>query len=262
ALADEPLEMARRFRHLVYAAIEQFNEGNLGRAVTMFELATSLYEERKIDAGFVETVRRKGHESLEMRRMRQYLGQTDRQPQLRVVLSFSTSLDHATLLDELQSEARRERRRVLLDMLEAHGAPARAAVRDRLSTSRKGDEPGPHIQRNWIYLMRVIPRPPEEPADEEVALVARLAGPDQPAFLAREAIMYLGQTKHVKARQCLVECLHDYEGAFARRTVTPAQQKEWQTALDKIGAALARFGAPGAWTALVDHALTREPAWG
>jgi serine/threonine protein kinase len=262
ALAEEPIEMARRFRHLVYAAIEQFNEGNLGRAVTMFELATSLYEERKIDAGFVETVQRKGHESLEMRRMRQYLGQSERHPQLRVVLSFFTFLGHAILLDELQSEARRDRRRFLLDMLEVHGAPARAAARDRLRSSGEGDEPGAHIQRNWIYLMRVIPRPPEEPGDEEIAVVARFASPGQPAFLAREAIMYLGQTKHVKAKQCLVDCLHDHEAAFSRRAVAPSQQKEWQAALDKIGGALARFGAPSAWTALVDHALTREPAWG
>jgi hypothetical protein len=262
ALAEEPLEMARRFRHLVYAAIEQFNEGNLGRAVTMFELATSLYEERKIDAGFAETVQRKGHESLEMRRMRQYLGQVERHPQLRVVLSFFTFLGHAILLDELQSEARRDRRRFLLDMLEVHGAPARAAARDRLRASGDKEEAGPHIQRNWIYLMRVIPRPPEEPADEEIALVARFASPGQPAFLAREAITYLGQTKHVKAKQFLVECLHDYEEAFSRRAVTPAQRKEWQAALDKIGGALARFGASSASTALVDHALSREPAWG
>jgi serine/threonine protein kinase len=262
ALAEEPIEMARRFRHLVYAAIEQFNEGNLGRAVPMFELATSLYEERKIDAGFVETVRKKGHESLDMRRMRQYLGQTERHLQLRVVLSFFTFLGDAILLDELHSEPRRDRRRFLLDMLEVHGVPARAAARERLRTSAEGEDPGPHIQRNWIYLMRVIPRPPEEAGDEEIALVARFAAPGQPAFLARESIMYLGQTKHVGARQALVDLLHDYESAFSRRALTAAQQKEWQSALDKIAGALARFGAPSAWTALIDHSLAREAAWG
>ncbi len=262
ALAEEPIEMARRFRHLVYAAIEQFNEGNLGRAVPMFELAISLYEERKIDAGFVETVRRKGHESLDMRRLRQYLGQPDRQLQLRVVLNFFTFLGHGILLDELQGEPRRDRRRFLLDMLEAHGVPARIAAREHLRASFEGEEAGPHIQRNWIYLLRVIPRPPEESPDEEIALVVRNAAPGQPPFLVREAITYLGQNKHVKAKQALIDLLHDYESAFSRRAVSLPQQKEWQIALDKIAGALARFGAPSAWTALLDHAFTRETSWG
>jgi len=263
ALAEEPIEAARRFRHLVYAAIEQFNEGNLGRAVPMFELAMSLYEERKIDAGFVETVRRKGHESLDMGRLRQYMVQPERHLQLRVVVNFfSFGLGHGTLLDELQTEPRRDRRRFLLDLLEVHGPPARATARERLQASEEGEEAGPHIQRNWIYLLRLIPRPPEEAPDEEIELVARLAGPGQPSFLVREAVTYLSQTKHVRAKQALVGLLHDYEHAFSRPDLSPPQQQDWQAALDKITGALARFGAPSGWSELLDHALSREAAYG
>ncbi|HSB60373.1 MAG TPA: protein kinase, partial [Vicinamibacteria bacterium] len=85
ALAEEPIEMARRFRHLVYAAIEQFNTRNLGRAVQMFELAGQLNEEQKIDPGLVETVRRKGHESLDQESLRHFLEKPEYRPQLRVV---------------------------------------------------------------------------------------------------------------------------------------------------------------------------------
>ena len=46
SLPEDPIEVARRFRHLVSAATEQFNAGNLGRAVQMFELATKLAGEK------------------------------------------------------------------------------------------------------------------------------------------------------------------------------------------------------------------------
>ena len=48
SLAEDPAEAATRFRELVHAAIEQFNEGHLGRAVTMFELAEQLVAEKKV----------------------------------------------------------------------------------------------------------------------------------------------------------------------------------------------------------------------
>ena len=51
SLAEDPAEAAKRFRELVHAAIEQFNEGHLGRAATMFELAEQLVAEKKVQAG-------------------------------------------------------------------------------------------------------------------------------------------------------------------------------------------------------------------
>ena len=63
SLPEDPLEVARRFRHLVNAATEQFNEGNLGRAVQMFELATRLAAEKKVEAGFVDPILRDGPRS-------------------------------------------------------------------------------------------------------------------------------------------------------------------------------------------------------
>ena len=82
ALPEDPVEVARRYRHLVNAATEQFNEGNLGRAVQMFELATELAAEKKIEAGFIEPIRKKGHEALDPARLRQYMDRPDRLPQL------------------------------------------------------------------------------------------------------------------------------------------------------------------------------------
>jgi hypothetical protein len=260
SLAEEPIEMARRFRHLVYAAIEQFNQGNLGRAVQMFELAIQLNEEKKIDPGFVETVRRKGHESLDQSRLRQCIEKPEYHFQLRMVLNFfSFGLGHGSLLDELQVEQRRERRRFLLELLEVHGEPARRLARERLFAAVEGgEESGAYIQRNWIYLMRSLPRSPEEPPEPEIELVARYATPGHALFLMREAVTYLGHIKHVKARQSLVALLHAYEVECSRPDATAEDRLEWHGALDKICGALARFGTPTGWNAVLDHALSRQ----
>ena len=63
ALPEDPAEVARRYRHLVAAATEQFNEGNLGRAVQMFDLAQKLASEKKIEAGFLEPIQAKDQAS-------------------------------------------------------------------------------------------------------------------------------------------------------------------------------------------------------
>jgi hypothetical protein len=264
SLAEEPIEMARRFRHLVYAAIEQFNQGNLGRSVQMFELAIQLNEEKKIDPGFVETVRRKGHESLDQSRLRQYIEKPEYHFQLRMVLNFfSFGLGHGSLLDELQVEQRRERRRFLLELLEVHGEPARRLARERLLAAvEAGEESGAHIQRNWIYLLRTIPRPPDQPPEAEIELVAHYATPVHQPFLVREAVTYLGQIKHVKARHSLVTLLHAFEAECSRTDATPEKMLEWHGALDKICGALARFGTASAWSAVLDHALSRQAQLG
>ena len=172
---------------------------------------------------------------------------------------FSFGLGHGALLDELQVEERRERRRFLLELLEVHGEPARRLARERLFAAVEGgEESGPHIQRNWIYLLRSIPRPSEEPPEAEIELVARYATPGHEPFLMREAVTYLGQIKHRKARQSLVSLLHAFETECSRSDATPERLLEWQGALDKICGALARFSTASAWKALLDHALSRQ----
>ena len=127
SLPEDPIEVARRYRHLVSAATEQFNEGNLGRAVQMFDLATQLAAEKKIDAGFMEPILKKGHEALDPARLRQYMDKPDRHAQLQSVMAFfDAGLGPAALLDQLETEDRRDKRRLLLDLLVVHGEKGRA----------------------------------------------------------------------------------------------------------------------------------------
>jgi len=262
SLPEDPIEVARRYRLLVSAATEQFNEGNLGRAVQMFELASKLASEKKVETGLMEPILRKGHESLDPARLRHYMDSPDRQGQLQAVMSFfEAGLGPKTLLDQLETETRREKRRLALDLLVVHGEAARGIARARLLASI-GAQASDFGRRNWIYLLRVVPRPPGEAPDTEIGAVARFAAPGNPTFLSKEALILLGQTRHPRAAEALVSLLRAWEADVGREEGDEAAREEGLAILDRVAAALARQGEPKAWRALVSHALSRRPELG
>ena len=262
SLPEDPIEVARRFRHLVSAATEQFNSGNLGRAVQMFELATKLASEKKVEAGFMEPILRKGHEALDDRRLRQYMDKPDRHAQLQSVMAFfGAGLGPAALLDQLETEERRERRKLLLDLLVVHGETARAAARSRLEASVAGLV-NDFARRNWIYLLRLIPRAPGEADESEIDTVAHFASPGNPAFLVKEALTLLGQTRHPRAADALVSLLAAWERELEREGLDEEAREEGLASLDRIAPALARQDSASCWNALVEHALAGGPELG
>ena len=86
---------------------------------------------------------------------------------LRKVLQFFTALQVEGLLDTLPGEPKRDRRRLMLLLLEIHGAPARHGSYERLTRSlgpQVGEEEW-FFRRNLLYLLRRIPRGRRQPAD-------------------------------------------------------------------------------------------------
>ncbi len=262
ALPEDPVEVARRYRHLVSAATEQFNEGNLGRAVQMFDLARKLASEKQIEAGFMEQILKKGHEALDPARLRQYMDRPERLPQLHEVLAFfEQALSAEMLMAQLETEDRRDKRRLLLDLLVVHGDSARALARAKLEAAA-GAPANDFARRNWIYLLRHIPRPAEGPVEAEVEAVARCAAPGQPAFLVKEALTYLGQTRHARVAEALIALLAAWEAQLARPELDDAAAEEAAATLDRVANALARQGGPRGWRALVRHGLARREELG
>src|SRR6266704_2843709 len=195
SLAEAPEEAATRFRELVHAAIEQFNEGNLGRAVTMFELAEQLATEQKVKPAFVDPLRKGGHEYLDPERLRRFGERPELRAGLQKILEFFVMLRPEGLLQDLDGEPRRERRHQLLAMLEAHGEAARAKAWELLKASVESPEPkvDPFLQMNLIYLLRVIPRPAGASVEDEVNVVmqpetAVYSPPDIETLLDRTCI--------------------------------------------------------------------------
>jgi hypothetical protein len=256
------VEVARRYRHLVNAASEQFNEGNLGRAVQMFELARTLGVEKKIEAGLLEPIQKKGHEVLDPARLRQYMDRPERATQLSEVMAFfEAGLGAEPLLDQLETEDRRDRRRLLLDLLVVHGEKARALALARLEAAAE-TKANDFVRRNWIYLLRLIPRPAGGAPEPEIQAVARCAAPGEPAFLVKEALTYLGQTRHKQVAEALLTLLAGWENQLARPELDDAAADDAIATLDRLAAALARQGGPKGWRALVRHGLSKREELG
>jgi hypothetical protein len=262
ALAEDPAEVASRYKHLVSAATDLFNQGNLGRSVRMLQLAASLTAEKKVEPGYAEPVLRRGHEGLDREVLRSYMENPDRHPQLQAVMSFfEAGLGVETLMDQLETEERRDRRRMALDLLVVHGEKARASARARLLASLETPT-SDFARRNWIYLMRLVPRTSGEAVEPEIDALARFALPGSPGYVVREALLCLGQTKHPRSAQALAAILEAWEGEAERARESSPARVEAHATLDRIASALARQGDRGSWTALVEHGLSRRPDLG
>jgi len=264
ALADEPAEAGRRFREMVHSAIEQFNAGAYGRSLKMFELARQMVAAGEVKATFVEPMLLSGHEYLSEERVRKLAERPESHLFLRPVLAFFRAFAPGRLLDELQAELRRDRRRQLLNLIEAHGAPSRAEAWLRLQQDPHGRVVGIYFLRNLVHLLKAIPRPADaaEPVEEELDAVARLALPGCPLLLVKEALQYLVGSHQPRAEARLVEALAAVEEALLDRTASAEDRAALVIQLDRTAAALARFGTPRAWSALVEHALSRRAPHG
>jgi len=261
-LAEDPVEAARRYHHLVSAAVEQFNVGNLGGAVEMLELASRLATEQKVPGGYTTPVLAHGHNALDPARIREYLEKPERHHQLQsVMLVFEAGLGAATLLDEIESEPKRDRRRLLLDMLVVQGEGARAVALARLLASLASPA-NDFARRNWIYVLRQVPRPSGVEPEPEIDAVSHSAIPGNPLFLVKEALAFLGHERHPRAAQALAAVLSTWERELEVETIDPTVRETALAALDRVAAALARQGEAAAWQSLLDHGLSRDPRLG
>jgi hypothetical protein len=262
-LEQDPREAARRFQELVQAAIEQCNEGSLARAVTMLDLASLLLNEKKVDPVYIRGFREQAHGKLDEQRLRQYAEDATSHALLRRVLVFFPALGPAGLLDALRVEEKRERRHLLLALLEVHGTPARVQAAERLSASIStfGDRDA-HYQRNLLYVLRRIPHPEGSVSDAEVQMAIRLSAVGRPVILLKEAVAYLGQVKDERTERALINRVGEYEAALLKPGSLGTENAELLPVLDRIVFALARLGTPAAIRTVVNHGLKRHPQLG
>jgi len=261
--AEDPVEGSRRFQEMVKTVVERFNEGSLPQAVAMLELAERLVAEKKVDPGSVEIVRRRLGETLDPEQLKKFAERPDQQALLRKVLQFFTALTPGGLLEELQREQKRDRRRLILALLEVHGAPARAAAYERLKqASTAVAEEEWFFRRNLLYLLRRIPRSADASFDDETELVLSYAQPGFPLVVIKEAVTALGQYRDEKAEQGLTHLLSELETMLSKPGEAPYQLKDLRALLDRVAATLARLPSPSARRALIEHAGKKQAPLG
>ncbi len=254
-LAPDAEEGAKRFREMVQSGVEQFNEGNLGRAVTLFSLAEQVIRRERVEKSVAQAMRARSHETLDAARMRTYAEKPENHFGLKTILDFFPALRPGGLLDSLRDENKRDGRRLLLSLLEVHGPAARDAALETLSVaaSLPAGETDWYFLRNLLYVLRKVPRTSEAPSETEIDFLFRLSEPSLPLPLVKEALTNLGQTRHERAEQILVTRLSQLESTVAKAgPVVPADLLQL---LDKTCAALARQATPATLRAIADHGL-------
>jgi hypothetical protein len=263
AMAD-PTEGAHRFSEMVKAAIELFNEGRIVPAMSMIDLAERIVAEKKVEEGTVKSIRGTAHRSLDEGRLRAYSEQADKHGPLRRVMSFFPGLTPRGLLDSLQDEPRRDRRKLFLALLEVHGEAARHAALERLqSLTDPQSDPQGYFRRNLVFLLRRIERPPDDPVDPEIQLVIPHTGFGTPLLLLKEAISALGQMPGAATEATLRERLNDYEAMLlAGDEGVYGDAGELRGLLDRLVAALCQLGTSTALDTAVEHCFKRKPVLG
>ncbi len=259
-MPEDPAEVGRRFHAELQTAVESFNGGNLAQSVRLLEEAGRILAEKKVDGAAAEASRKRALDGLDPERLRSYAEETQNHPLLRAALSFFPALTPRRLLSELQVEEKRERRRLLLSLLEVHGATARTAALEGLQASLAAGSPSSewHFKRNLLYLLRRIPRPPEQPEDAELEALGRLSDPDLPAPLVKEALAALGHARDDRAEAIVQGRVQDLVRRLQEKGSAPFDEAELQPLLDRALSVLARFGTSTARRVVIDHGLKKK----
>jgi hypothetical protein len=263
-MTEDPEEGARRFNEMMQAAIEQFNEGRLVQAMTMLRLAERIITEKKLDGEVVKSIRGRAHETLSPEKLWEFADRPEKHEALRPVLGFFPALTPKGLLRGVHEEERRERRKLLLALLEVHGAPVRILALELLEATLDGAESDPdgYFRRNLVYLLRRVPRPTDAPIDRELDLLMKLSGWGHPPLVIKEAVAAIGTIPRPESERTLMKRLAEMEKMLVENDSGSDDSDELIGLVDRTVAALARLGTTNAYRTIVAHALRREPRLG
>lgn len=260
---DDPVVNAQRLLDLVLEAVDHLNMGSLSGALARLDDARALMERHKVQPMAIESARVRGQEKIDFGIVRKLAEDTIRHAALRQIMAFFPSCTAAGLLDALHTEEKRDRRRMLLVLIEVHGAQARELALERLdhSANQFGDTDWQY-QRNLLTILRRIPLLPGQLTDREIDSIVKLAEPGRPAGLLKEAVSNLGEARNSRCEQALARVLRQIEDMSLRPKDAPYPQAELWAILDRIAHSLASCHTPMALTALVEHGLKKLPALG
>jgi hypothetical protein len=257
SMAGDPIAGAKRLRELLTAAIDQFNGGNLSAAISMLELAEVTIVEKKIDATSVERIRAEAVDAMRPDQLKKYTENKAKHVLLRKALSFFPALTKEGLFAELRGEARPERRRSILGLLEAYGNDGRGTALAELDAElqRKPEEVDTYYLRNLIYLLHRVARESDDGMDKEIDALGRASARGQNIYVIKEAATALGQIKTDGCVKLLTMRLAEIEATLLRSDTSMYPMDEMQKVLDRIAGALGRIGTPAALKTLARHGM-------
>jgi hypothetical protein len=213
----------------------------------------------------VQAIRRRAHEAIKEDQLRKYAEKPEERSVLLRFMNFFAAFTVEGLLHQLEEETKRDRRWLLLLLLEAHGKRARAAALQELGQFLSGEKHEPHgyHQRNLVFLLRRVPPGDGEPGEKEIEALTRLSKLDQPPILVKDVIRTLGSLEHPATERILLNRLREFENAALRQQPsTDGNPDPILEHLDNLCSALAARRTPNALSDVARHGLREEPALG
>jgi hypothetical protein len=256
-------ERLGRFKELVGTAIEEFNGGSLGRAVTMLDLADRMISQREVEASIADTVTADSFPDLDQGQLHALADDPDKRLLLHRLMSFFPKLRVEELLDRLKAEEDREKRLQILKLVRAHGSRAREVAVEALDESVNGVNPEPwHVERNLLYLMRAIPSANDDDVEREIDLLIRTSDLTRPAPVVRESFTTLARLEHPRALTTLDARISELEDALKGTTEIPLDLKETRWLLSFAVKQLAQNTCADARAIVITHGLKGQPHLG
>lgn len=255
-LAKDPELVAQRFRELLNLAIEEFNTGSLGRSVTLLDLAQRMVDAKDIDPVPAQNEIDQAYGSLEENRIFDLEEDPTRRSLLHRFLEFFPQLQVDSLFVELEQEERRDRRRILIRLLEIHGAAARRRAMELLGEHNSGGTPQPwFVRRNLVHVIRSISRDESEEVDPEIDTLVPATELVEPAPLVREALAALAAIPSPRVTTILTARVAEIEDVLLTGRTESDRVEELFGLLDTTTRLLAKIPRAEALECIVDHGL-------
>lgn len=261
-LAESPEVAMKRFRELVSAAVEKFNQGALGAALWMLDVAEDSIPEKKLEIAAVDQFRIEAVEMISAVQLRKYAENKTKHAAVKIVLEFFPTLHLQTLFRNLRGEERAERRRTFLGFIEAYGVIGRDAALDELERELQHPALDTYYLRNLIYLLHRIARESQETIGREFEALTKASEPGQLIYVIKEAATALGLIKTDAAVKLLTTRLAQFEATLLRNDTSVYPAGEMQKLLDRIISALARIGTSSALLTIARHGMKANPPLG
>lgn len=155
------LQFRKAFVRLAEAGCAIFNAGRTERAARLFGALAIATDHLQLTPNERDDVRNAVHANqLDARLFGKLVADPSRYTELLPVINYFAELDPDCTIDNLESEPSRERRRLLLNLVEVHGAAALPTVLERLTEEAAAAGPW-YLARNLIFLLSRI-EPPSE----------------------------------------------------------------------------------------------------
>ena len=262
-LSKDRGELLERFKELVGVAVEEFNGGSLGRAVTMVDLADRMVSQGEIDAAIATTVVEESYLKLDVEQLHRFAEMSDKRTLLQRLMSFFPKLRVSELLEEIKDEEDRERRLQILKLLRAHGEVARELAVDALEEAvNEATEQPWHVTRNLLYLMRAIPPADDADLDREVDLLIRTSALTGPMPVVRESFTSLIQIENPRAFTTLAARISELEDALSGTSPIALEDKDVRWLLTFAIKQLSQSTSRDARTCVINHGLKGQAELG